>query len=574
MKLRIVTRCTRPDHLPKVEKSLETCKEIDFKWTIIIDTSVLHEIDTDFLEKFSKHDLRFMKGVPGDMGHSFINRIIDEIDNETWIYILDDDNQLHPELVKTINAELAISPQTEGFIFSQYVGKKDFTGLEIREAKPENTKVQGIDMGQFFLKKSLIGSKRLEYGKYIADGIFIEELYNENTEKIKFIDKVLCYYNSLKVEEKGNFLPKVMLLGSNKDLKSLKRATYESDDMKVFYATNENAIAIIEQKDPDCILTVGENYMLYPSLSNLSPDLRLRWVHTESDEQAGEISYVCAMNYILKSSVENELVSVFTPIYNTGEKIIRTYNSLLSQRYANWEWVIVNDSNNLETMKILENLKDSRIKIYDFREKSNGVIGEVKYRACALSRGKYLIELDHDDILLPHAIEKVVEAFKAFPDAGFVYTDCAEIDENYNSLMYGENFAFGYGSYRTEHHIGRDFQVAITPNINPITVRHIVSVPNHLRAWKREAYYEIGGHNRRLTIADDYELLVRTFLKTKMVRVASCCYLQFYQEFYSDKIKSRFEELGKEDWAYGQVVGTVPKREGEGENFVNYILDK
>ena len=53
MKLRIVTRCTRPDHLPKVEKSLETCKETDFKWTIIIDTSVLHEIGTDFLENFS-----------------------------------------------------------------------------------------------------------------------------------------------------------------------------------------------------------------------------------------------------------------------------------------------------------------------------------------------------------------------------------------------------------------------------------------------------------------------------------------------------------------------------------------
>jgi glycosyltransferase involved in cell wall biosynthesis len=288
--------------------------------------------------------------------------------------------------------------------------------------------------------------------------------------------------------------------------------------------------------------------------------------------------------------MENELVSVFTPIYNTGKKILRTYSSLVNQSYTNWEWVIVNDSDNLETMNILKEFNDPRIKIYDFRYKSNGVIGEVKYRACCMARGKYLLELDHDDYLLPHAIEKVVQAFKAFPDAGFVYTDCAEIDENYNSLTYGETFAFGYGSYRVESHMGRNFQIAVTPNINPATIRHIVSVPNHLRAWRRETYHMIGGHNRRLTIADDYELIVRTFLHTKMVRVPIGCYLQFQHggnsqnaaradiqrrvrtisSFYDERIKERFEELGKKDWAHGNNFRYFSKKEGEEENHVNY----
>jgi hypothetical protein len=68
MKLNIVTRCTRPDYMSDVEKSIQSYKEIDLKWTIIIDTSVLHEIPSDFLEKYSKYDLRFMKGKAGDMG--------------------------------------------------------------------------------------------------------------------------------------------------------------------------------------------------------------------------------------------------------------------------------------------------------------------------------------------------------------------------------------------------------------------------------------------------------------------------------------------------------------------------
>lgn len=591
MKLNIVTRCTRPDYMSDVEKSIQSCKEIDLKWTIIIDTSVLHEIPSDFLEKYSKYDLRFMKGIAGDMGHKFINKIFDEIQDDEWVYVLDDDNQMHPELIETIKTEMTKYPAAQGFIFSQSVGKKDFSGLDIREAKPENVKVQSIDMGQFFLKKSLIGEKRLESMKYVADGVFIEELYKEKTKDFIFIDKVLCYYNSLRKENSGNFLPRIMLLGSEKDLKSVKRAQYESDDLKVFYTKDHEVIDTIINHDPDCILTIGEDYNEFPSLTNLSPDMRLRWVHSKEDDHAGEIGYVCAMNYILKSSVENDLVSIFTPIYNTGKKIIRTYNSLTSQTYTNWEWVIVNDSDNLETMKIVESLNDPRIKIYDFRKKSGGVIGEVKYRAASMCRGKYLVELDHDDFLLPHAIQKVVEAFNAYPDAGFVYTDCAEIDENYNSLMYGEGFAFGYGKYRTETHIGKEFQIAVTPNINPVTIRHIVGVPNHLRAWKRDTYHKIGGHNRRLTIADDYELIVRTFLETRMVRIPVGCYLQFHHgensqnaartdiqrrvrtiaEFYDDKIRNRFKELGKVDWAFGENIRSFETRSGEHEQYVNYI---
>jgi hypothetical protein len=136
--------------------------------------------------------------------------------------------------------------------------------------------------------------------------------------------------------------------------------------------------------------------------------------------------------------------------------------------------------------------------------------------------------------------------------------------------VYGENFAFGYGSYYQTEYEGVVYQVAKTPDINPKTIRHIVGVPNHLRSWKKSFYMSIGGHNRRLTIADDYELIVRTFLKGKMVRIPKMCYLQHYHNsntqdatradiqrrvrsiasYYNEQIKKRFEELGMKDWAY------------------------
>ena len=610
MKIQILTRCTRPSNLPSVQASIisayekfiydETTKIAkpypDIIWKIIFDTSGVDNVSSKMLSALTDTTpfriiFNFIKGVPGDYGHTLLNNAIDLIDNDSWVYILDDDNEMHPRFLLEVD-----SFKTDGIIFSQSVNKRDFTGLDIREAKPENVRVQGIDMAQFVLKKSLIGTKRLIPGQYTADGIFIEELYKAHPEQFSFGD-VFCFYNSLQKTSKSYMLPRVVLLGSdNLELKTSRIASFESDDLNIVLAKDENVVAKIIEHDPDSIITIGKSFSDFPTVCNQVSDLKLRWVHLQDETNAGEVAYSCAMSYIL-SGHNQDMVSVFTPIYNTKDKLQRAYESLLYQTYRNWEWVIVNDSSDTETIIIARNIakKDPRVRVYDFVDKTRGIIGESKYRACAMSRGKYLLELDHDDVLLPHALQCVVDAFDKYPDAGFVYTDCAEIDENHNSLSYGNGFSFGYGSYRTEHHLGRDYMIADTANINPLTIRHIVGVPNHIRAWRRSTYFEIGGHNRRLSITDDYELFVRTFLATKIVKVQKGCYLQFHHNansqdstrsdiqrrvrtiarFYNEKIKQRFEELGVEDWAYTPSGGwNVAPRTGAQENYVNYIIRK
>ena len=48
--------------------------------------------------------------------------------------------------------------------------------------------------------------------------------------------------------------------------------------------------------------------------------------------------------------------SVFTPTYNTGDKIYRTYDSLKKQTFINWEWVVVDDSVDEKTWDILQEI--------------------------------------------------------------------------------------------------------------------------------------------------------------------------------------------------------------------------
>mgnify|MGYP002682533711 CR=1 FL=1 len=75
---------------------------------------------------------------------------------------------------------------------------------------------------------------------------------------------------------------------------------------------------------------------------------------------------------------------------------------------------------------------DFRIKYYDIYPRTNNTVGEAKYRSCTLCTGDYLLELDHDDYLLKDSLSYIIEAFKQYPDAGFAYSNAAEIDELYN----------------------------------------------------------------------------------------------------------------------------------------------
>lgn len=611
--INIITRCTRQNNLLEISKTIFNTDSIAINWFIIFDTNIIKDVDAELLSQLNllkNTYLSFIKGNPDDYGYTLINNLIKSI-KKGWIYILDDDNIIHEEFYKEIYKIFEIIEEEnldkEIIVFNQDVNKLDFTGLETRIASKENLKIGGIDVAQFLTKRTIFDNHNFGTG-YRGDGIFIEKIYPLLNSKFLFSEKILCYYNYFdRLKPKQYSLPRILLIGVEEklNLQSNQLAKYESKELNVKQClTDDNIDEILQTFNPDAIITIGKSFSDFQRLSNSSYDVRSRWIHLDSiRDDLGDLAYRVASNYIFKSNEtdeQNKLVSFFSPIYNTGDKLLRTYKSLKQQTYINWEWVIVNDSTDGgKTLKIAEEIakNDIRVKLYDFRKKSGGIIGESKYRAAALASGDYLVELDHDDYALPDAAYWIVEAFKKYPDTKFVYTDFAEILEDHRSLVYDEGFCFGYGKYKEEIYNNIKYKAVVAPNINPKTIRHIVGVPNHFRAWDRKFYHSIGGHNRRLSIADDYELIVRTFLKTKMVRIPKMLYLQFYHnnntqnstrediqrrvrtisEYYNKDIKNRFIELNKKDWAYDFNEYNPLEAEskfGEEENYVNYIFEE
>lgn len=58
------------------------------------------------------------------------------------------------------------------------------------------------------------------------------------------------------------------------------------------------------------------------------------------------------------------LVSVLMPVYNGFPGIKLSLNSLLLQTYTDWECIIVNDGSTDRTKSFLEDLKDTRFKLF------------------------------------------------------------------------------------------------------------------------------------------------------------------------------------------------------------------
>lgn len=318
------------------------------------------------------------------------------------------------------------------------------------------------------------------------------------------------------------------------------------------WVENDNDLRIVLAKEqPQVIVSVGPNQTetTFPNLWKLPLDERQRWIAFDTFDKITDTALrSCMMNYIRSLSNNNEkvLISVFTPSFKSKHRIQRPFNSLLSQTYTYWEWIIVNDCDDEcdggENWKTLCDLaaRDNRIKVFQ-PSRHSGVIGHLKRDAAYLGKGQLLVELDHDDDIHPQTFEWLIQAYHEHPNAGMFWTDFAEVfepdqkaydlsiegEDVDDNFKYGENFSFGYGAYTKQFYLGKWRNMVHTSPINSKTMRYIVGVPNHLRVWTAKAYREMGGHSPLLHVVDDYELIVRTFLKYPMVRIPKLCYIQY-----------------------------------------------
>jgi glycosyltransferase involved in cell wall biosynthesis len=101
------------------------------------------------------------------------------------------------------------------------------------------------------------------------------------------------------------------------------------------------------------------------------------------------------------------LFSIVIPTYNHASYIGKALNSIINQSYKDWEVIVVNNFSVDNTIEIVEQFKDSRIKLVNFR--NNGIIGASRNRGIILATGKWICFLDSDDFWYPNKLEATLQ---------------------------------------------------------------------------------------------------------------------------------------------------------------------
>ncbi|WP_070137886.1 glycosyltransferase family 2 protein [Crocinitomix algicola] len=95
--------------------------------------------------------------------------------------------------------------------------------------------------------------------------------------------------------------------------------------------------------------------------------------------------------------------SIIIPTYNRAQLVTKTVQSVLEQKFTDFEVLIVDDGSTDETRWVIEQIKDPRI-TYIFQP--NGERGKARNTGVKHAIGTYVFFLDSDDIIYPNHLEK------------------------------------------------------------------------------------------------------------------------------------------------------------------------
>lgn len=121
-------------------------------------------------------------------------------------------------------------------------------------------------------------------------------------------------------------------------------------------------------------------------------------------------------------------VSVIMPAYNAEKYIKEAIDSILSQTFQDFEFIILNDCSQDDTENIILSYQDDRI-VYLRNEKNMGVAATLN-RGLVVAKGEYIARMDSDDISLPDRLAKQAAYLDSHPDVAILGTALERFGED------------------------------------------------------------------------------------------------------------------------------------------------
>lgn len=197
-------------------------------------------------------------------------------------------------------------------------------------------------------------------------------------------------------------------------------------------------------------------------------------------------------NYILKTEQENStafkpLVSIITVVFNGGETLQKTIDSIKEQTYKNIEYIIIDGGSTDNTLDIIKS-NDEWVSFW-ISEKDSGIYDAMN-KGISIAKGDLIGILNADDFYKSDTVENVVDSFL----------------ESKGDIFHGDALFLK----------GNEVLFTLQPASN-LSIHSFKEMPlNHVATFiPKTVYQELGLYDTSYKIAADWEFVLRAFLNKK-----------------------------------------------------------
>lgn len=182
-------------------------------------------------------------------------------------------------------------------------------------------------------------------------------------------------------------------------------------------------------------------------------------------------------------------ISVLMSIYNGKHWLLKSIPSVLEQSFADFEFLLVNDGSNDETLEVITHFAqlDKRIRVID---KAHSGPADSRNHGIQYARGEWIAQLDADDLCEPSRLEKQYDLAKSNPSLVLLGSGQFVMDESGQRL--------------------RRYQY---PRRHNDLLRNLLNTkaffPHSSAFFHTETVKRMGGYRPQLQRAEDFDLFLR-----------------------------------------------------------------
>ena len=216
------------------------------------------------------------------------------------------------------------------------------------------------------------------------------------------------------------------------------------------------------------------------------------------------------------------IISVLMPAYNAEKHLDISIQSILSQTFKSFEFIIVDDRSTDNSWNIIKKYEKTDNRIIALRNTKNLRTTKTLNRGLKVAKGKYIVRMDADDWSYPNRLEKQYVFMEKHPKVGVSGGAIEICDKNLKVI--------NIRKYPKNDMQARKIIFRYSPFAHPATI------------WRTTAINKVGGYNENIPLSQDLDLYFRIGKICQFANLDSIILKLRTHNDSSSIIKGRYQE--------------------------------